>query len=87
MSSYSPLRVVPWAVVGALLTGIIAVPLLQADGFSFDQLLVFSLPICLFELPILVLSFWLLELQASLQIFQGTPSRHSPRAPPLLARV
>jgi len=85
MSSFSSMRVVPWAVVGALLTGIIAVPLWQADGLSFDQLLVFFLPTCLFELPILTLRFWLHELEDSLQIPQGTLSLHSARAPPLLA--
>ena len=87
MFSFSSMKVVAWAVVGALLTGVIAVPSWQENAFSFDQLFVFSLPICLFELPILTLRFWLHELQNSPQIHQGTPSLHSARAPPLLARV
>jgi len=87
MQLFPSMRVVCWVVVGALLTGIIAVPLWQAGGPSFDQLLVFSLPICLFALPILTLRFWLHELQDSLQIPQGTSSLHSGRAPPFLARV
>src|SRR5688572_17864415 len=80
MSSFS-MRAVAWAVVGTLLTAIIAVPLWQAESCSFHQLLVTSLPICLFELPVLTLSFWLHELQNSLQTHQGTPSLHSARAP------
>jgi hypothetical protein len=87
MQSFPSMRVVSWAVVGALLTGIIAVPLWQADGLSLDRLLDFSLPICLFALPILTLRFWLHELQDSVQIPQGTSSLHSARAPPVLARV
>jgi hypothetical protein len=87
MLSFLSTRVISWAVVGALLTGVIALPLWQGDGLFLDQLFVFFLPACQFELPILALSFWLLELQASLQVFQGAASKHSPRAPPLLARV
>lgn len=87
MSSFSSMRAVAWAVVGTLLSAIVAVPLWQGEGCSFDHLLVFSLPTCLFELPVLTLSFWLHEFQNSLQTHQGTPSLQSARAPPLLARV
>jgi hypothetical protein len=87
MPSFSSMRVTSWVVVGALLTAVIALPLWQADGLFLDQFLVFFLPACQFELPILTLRFWLHELQNSLQVPQGTPSLHSARAPPLPVHV